>query len=411
MKGFLYRELAKKINDYFFDQKNAYVSVTALKFWVEEGILPAPQGSARWRYFNWDDFFEAINIRRLQVYCNQSIEDIKKIISLAKTQAAKYKFPQHSHYLSKLYSSLGNRLIPEDAIQLIEAFKNNELHLVYDKAYKPPYRLLHKDGLFDSYYKEGDKVYRSLLSITDKNNKVIYFKPEQIEQYLKFEKEEIDKILKIPSKPTDSSRFSNTAENMRMLLNEGIMTQPRYRYKGENYFSEKNLSSANCWLLFMNDGLSLDDLKRLRSRIESDIENYFYVPEISPIIEELISYEFEKQVILFDDYLGRSRDCFILGLPEEEVESHTEEDNLKIARDYLNGFLFLCKGLRNEIGLKKTPLERLSAEQIKAGLSQGKFTQKEVERVLRNKEAEVKALKTIAKQHAKGGRHDNHDKK
>lgn len=400
MSGYTYQELVEKINEHFDEYKNAQVSTRTLKFWVEVGILPAPTGSARWRFFDEEAFEEAISIRKLQIFYSQGIEDIKRILSLARTPAGirNFKDGLESYCLSSFVSALWNRQAIDDPIQLIESFKNHELFLVYDNAYRPPYRLLHTGDLSDSYVKKVGKVYKKLLSIKDDNGKTLCFKPEQVGEYLQRVGDDHELIFKIPSKPIN---IPEKNEEVRTLLEEGILTSPRYLYKGENYFSKENIGGFGNWSsLVRNYGFSLDELKQMRSRIEHDIETYFYIPEFSLVDQEPVCHEFEKQVIIFDKCLDSI--CFNIAFLEEAKKGHTKEDSIKILRDYLDGFLFLCKGSLNEIGLKKTPIERLSAEQIKIGLSQGKFTQREIEKVLEIKDAEVKALKTVVKQNAKG---------
>lgn len=402
MNGYTYQELAKKINERFGEYKDAQVSVRTLKFWVEEGILPAPKGAARWRFFDEDALEEAISIRKLQIFYQQGIEDIKRIISLARTPPGINNFKEGLEHncLSDFVSALWNRQAVDDPIQLIESFKNYELFLVYDDAYRPPYRLLQAGDLSDSYIKKAGKVYRRLLSIKTDDGKTLYFKPEQVGEYLHREKDDHELIFKIPSKPIN---IPGKNEEVRSLLEEGILTSPRYIYKGENYFSKENIHSFRNWSSIAKSyGLNPGELRQLRSRIVYDIETYFYIPEFSLVDQEPVCHEFEKQVILFDKCLDSI--CFNIAFLEEARKKHTKEDSIKILRDYLDGFLFLCKGSLNEIGLKKTPIERLSAEQIKIGLSQMKFTQREIEKVLEIKEAEVKALKTVVKQNAKGVR-------
>ncbi len=401
MNEYSYQALAKKINERFDEYKDAQVSVRTLKFWVEEGILPAPKGSARWRFFDEDDLKDAISIRKLQIFYQQGIEDIKRIISLARTPPGINNFEGRFEHncLSAFVSALWNRQADDEPVQLIESFKNNELFLVYDNAYHPPYRLLHANELSDSYVKKAGKVYRKLLSIKADDGKAFYFKPEQIGEYLQRERDGFDLIFKKPLKPIN---IPKKAEEIRSLLEEGILTSPRYLYKGENYFSKKNINGFGNWSNLVKDyGFNLGELKQMRSRIEHDIETYFYIPEISLVDQDPVCHEFEKQVILFDDCLDSI--LFNIAFLEEARKGHTTTDSIKILRDYLNGFLFLCKGSLNEIGLKKASIDRLSVKQIKTGLSLGKFTNKEIEKVLRVKECEVKVLKSVVKQNAKGG--------
>lgn len=399
MNGYTYQELVKKINEHYDEHKNAHVSVRTLKFWVEEGILPPPTGSARWRFFDEEALEEAISIRKLQIFYHQGIEDIKRILSLARTPAGAGNFKDgvESYCLSSFVSALWNRQAIDDPIQLIESFKNYELFLVYDNAYRPPYRLLDTDELADSYIKKAGKVYRKLLSIKDDNGKVIYFKPDQIGKHL----QHVYDTFVLPLKGPEPVNIPELTEKVRYLLEEEVLSYPSYVYKGENYFSKENIGGFRNWSsLIKNYGFSLGELKQMRSRIEYDIEMYFYVPEISLVNQEPICHEFEKRVTLFDVCLDSI--LFNIAFLEESKRGHTKEDSMKILRDYLHGFLFLCKGSLNEIGLKKTPLDRLSPEQIKAGLTQGKFVRREVERVIRDRETEIKVLKLAVKQNAKG---------
>ncbi|TVL97896.1 MAG: hypothetical protein CV087_21925 [Candidatus Brocadia sp. WS118] len=408
MSGYNYQELAKKINERFNESKDAQVSVRTLKFWVEEGVLPAPIGSARWRFFDDEALEEAISIRKLQIFYQQGIEDIKRIISLARTPPSinNFKGGLEHNCLSAFISALWNRQADDEPVQLIKSFKNRELFLVYDNAYRPPYRLLHTDELSDSYVKKAGKVYRRLLSIKADDGNAFYFKPEQIGEYLQRERDGYDLIFKRLLKPIN---VSEKAEEVRSLLEEGILTSPRYIYKGENCFSKENIGGFRNWSSLVRDyGFSLGELKQMRSRIEYDIENYFNIPEISLVDNEPICHEFEKQVTLFDACLDSI--LFNIAFLEEARKGHAKDDSIKIIRNYLDGFLFLCKGSLNEIGLKKTPIERLSAEQIKTGLSQGIFTQREIGKVLKIKEAEVKTLKSVVKQNAKGGKHERRHK-
>ena len=148
-------------------------------------------------------------------------------------------------------------------------------------------------------------------------------------------------------------------------------------------------------------------MKLLRKRIESDIEIYFHMPEEDAFAESPLYYKFQRQVVLFENCLFNL--MMNLFLREETIANHTLEDSIKILRDYLGGFLFLCNSFSGTVCLKKTPTERLSVRQIKTGLFQGKFTHKEVQKVLKVKEAEVKVLKSVVKQNAKGD--DKHGSK
>lgn len=386
MKQYSYQELAEAINEYFKDFKDAQVTARTLKYWVEEGILPAPRGSGRWLSFDDFDLKEVISLRKLQIYQSQSIEDIHNIIFMVKLYSEMNKFPEPGYYLSKFLSAVLSSPKHDYPIEEIEAFKKGELYLVYDEDYSPPYRLIHEDGLERSYKKENGKVYRVLLSIKDENGKVIYFKTEQIEEYLK----DVESLR-------GNLDVTKVAEELRRLIKEGIMTSPHYRYKGKDYLSGLNIHHAQSLIsLIKSYNLSFNELRQLRKRIEHDIETYFYLPEGFAFLFEPIYYEFEKQVTLFDTCLNSFH--FELFWLEDSVKGHTKEDSIKIIKDYLNGFYFFCKsGFGDNVCLKKTPTDKLSAKQLKIGMSQGRFTEKEVESLIKTKESELKALKSVLK--------------
>lgn len=408
MDIYTYKELSKKVNTYFKDGLAAHVTERTLRFWVKEGILPKPIGAGKWRYFEENHFQEIISIRKLQSSYGQNIEDIKKINDLANTHlnSSDSKTEKKGHFnLSKIvfalenFEKLGINPVPE-----LESFKRQKRILIKDTSYSVPYLLVDKNKSTGAYVEEGGVVYRILDTLPVMELGSGHFTIEGIEAYLYLENEEAKSIH---SKKHD---IKADAKEIRNLIAEGIINTPRYRFKGKSYFSASDLSTYNVWKSFRtNYGLSKGELKLLKERIEFDIENFFYIPEpVIVSIESSLFYKFQKQSALLKDCLYAIA-FYLLGC-ETLVANHTMEDNKKILRDYIDGFLFLCNDFSGNACLKKTPIERLSAKQIKSGLSQGRFIKKEFERVLKAKEVEVKTFKAILKQMSKGGgKRGNHD--
>lgn len=397
MKRYSYQEFAEEINKHLENIPDAQVTVRTVKFWVEAGLLPGPKGGSRWRFFEVDDLHEAVSIRKLQVKYGQSNEDIKKLSVTASINPHTLQ-SGNSYNLSKLVAAVESiEKIGGNSIPAIEKFKAHKLLLVWDDAHMPTYRLIEEDQLSDSYLEENGKVYRKLQYITDEEGKVVYFRPAQIEKYISrvnaMHREFVKGIRRIDAKAQ--------ADKIRELIDAGIMTTPRYRFKGEDYFFESDIEAGEDWLNFIEGyGLSYADLKLLRSRIEADIENFFYAPEEGLFVEAPIYYEFRKQVTLINSCIGFLRhDLFER---EDTVVGHRREDSLRLIRDYIEGFFFLCSNFTGENCIKRTPIDRLSAKQIKTSLSKGKFTQREVALLLRAKEAEVRALKAIVNKSLKG---------
>lgn len=397
MKKYSYQEFAEEISIHFKNIPDAQVTVRTIKFWVKEGILPEPNGGGRWRYFEDDDLHEAVSIRKLQVVYGQSLEDIQNLNYLVAINPHTIQ-SGNTYNLSKLMSAIETyEKSGINPLYEIEAFKKHERLLVWDDAHLPPYRLIEEDQLSGSYFEEDGRVYRLLQFITDEDGKAIYFKPEQIEKYISLE---IAKYIEF-IKDIKRGEAKVKAQKIRALIDTGIMTPPRYRYKSADYFSESDIDTGKAWLSFIeNYGLSFDDLKLFRKRIESDIENFFYAPEEGLFVESPIFYKFRKQVTLFNCCLDSFRhDLFVC---EDTIVGHGKEDSLKLITDYLSGFRFLCYGFTGEICMKRTPIDRLSAEQIKTGLSEGKLTQREVKEILKAKKAEVAGLKSLVIQSLKG---------
>lgn len=408
MNKYTYQELTEKVNAHFKDNVAAHVTERTLRFWINDGILPKPKGAGRCWHFEEDHFQEIISIRKLQSSYGQSIEDIKRINILADKylNPSDSKFEKECHFnLSKVVSALESvQNLGINPVPDIESFKKHKMILIKDYTYSPPYRFIDKDKYQGSYVEEDGIVYRVLETLPDLDVENGYFTIEQIEEYLSM----INEKSKSNLKTFKHFNIKSEAEETRSLIADGIMNTPHYRFKGENYFSSRDLFTYDQWKdLLVNYGFGKGELKLLRKRIEFDIENYFYKPEEGVSIESSLFYKFQRQVVLFNDCLLDLL-MYLFGR-EKLIASHTIEDSKNILRDYLDGFLFMCNSFVGTICLKKTPIERLSAKQIKTGLSQGKFAHREIEKVLRVKEVEVKAVKSILKQVSKGSEHGKND--
>lgn len=389
MEKYTYKEVTETANARLGNIPEAYVSVRTVKLFVERELLKAPEGKGRCRYFYDNDLDELICIRRLQIVYGQSIKSIKRLDEKVCNDIGVDQSGSKNN-LARLVAAI--KVFEEmgiDPIAEIKAYKEGKRILVREDTGTQPYRLVefHKE----SYFEENGKVCRRLESITDDNGCVVYFKPSEIEKYSKLnmcvsEKKEADKIRK--------------------LIDLGIMTSPRYKYKGEDYFTDPDLAEYVKWMDFILEyRISYDNLNLLRTRIEYDIDNLFYRSDLGYHSEAYLAYNFKKQTTVFRDCLRSFYGQLIAN--KWSVAGYTKKDNLKIIKDYLNGFFSLCYNLNanypsRHICLKKTPLDRLSTEQLKIGFAEGKFTQQEVEKVLKAKEAEVKALKSIINESERG---------
>ncbi len=405
MEKYYYQEFVDLINNSLKGIPNAQVTVRTVKFWVEQGLLPEPRGSGRWRHFDYSDVIEAVSIRKLQFRYRQSIEDIKKLGLTARINPHVI----HSDDMGNFHRVVSAIELFErsngEAESCIEAFKHFELTLIYDDAYNPPFRFVKEEQLADSYIEVDGKIYRLLSSTTNSAGEQEYYQPEHIGMHIS---EHINWLNGIGAflrpLPDDGEE---KAEKIRVLIDHGVMTSPRYRHKADDYMSTKDIKAGENWLLMMNRyGLSLDTLKRLRARFESDINEYFYIPEGGLLVEAPIFYEFQRQVVLlnccidfFNNYLSQHEDTVI---------DHIRESSLKLIEDYLNGYFFLCEaftphGIADNVRMciKTTPINKLSAQQLKLGLSQGKFNELEVKEVVMAKEAELTAIKAIVNNNRK----------
>ncbi len=402
MNKYTYQELTKKVNTYFKDNIAAHVTERTLRFWMNDGILPKPKGAGRCWHFEEDHFREIISIRKLQFSYGQSIESIKSINILANAHLNPVDSTlkmECNFNLSKVIMALesAEKFGTNPALEL-DSFKKGNRLLIKDVDYSPPYRFVDEEKYHESFIEENGIVFRVFECLPGLEGEAEYYTNDQIEEFLS----RIDEGKKSIIKTAKTTNTKAEAEEIRSLINDGLMTTPRYRYKGENYFSASGLLAYHHWKsLLGNYGFNKDELKLLRKRIESDMENYFYIPEDDIFAESLLYYKFQKQVVLFESCLFNL--MMNLFLREESIANHTIEDSKKILKDYLDGFLFMCNSFTGTVCLKKTPIERLSAKQIKIGLAQGKFAHREVEKVLRNKEGEAKALKSLLKQPKKGG--------
>lgn len=384
------------------------VSVRTIRFWVKERIIPGPKGSNKYRYFDFEDVLEIMGVARLRNRLNRSIEDIKNIKAIL---ALDYVFELPEYGLVQFLQAMENTLKArgclhdrDEANKEIDAFLNRERSIVEDRSYVPPFVLVDEQWESSRYIEERGLVIRCLDFITDDKGSTRYYKPDEIERYLVWEEE----ILKegLPDRECALKDHRQEADKIRALINEGIGSSPLYRFKEEAYLSQGQIMEAKTLLYFLEDyGFGYDDLRRLRRKIEADIDRYFYTPEENKTTRSRLYYEFEKHTTFFDMCLSALHNE--LFFREDAVVGHTRADSVRIIKDYLEGFLFLCwsvfGGIEGPILIKNTPIEQFSLAQMKKALLQGRISEADVVKVAKAREEELEGIRTLTQKLIKGG--------
>ncbi len=395
MKKYSYQEFVAEINKHF--KKDARLSVRTVKFWVEAGLLKEPGGAGRWRHFSEEDLHHVISIRKLQVIFGQTIEAIKEINQLAHSDLYPKSIAFDSYELWKVVKALeGLDRRGLNAVAELEAFKRSERTLVLDNEQLPAYRLININQLAGSYIEENGKVFRIIKSLIGDEGETRYFKPAQLEKYYSQMNARRKKFT--PELPRIDVKAK--AEELRALLKARVMTEPRYRFKNEDHISDHDIQAAHLWLSISSQyALPTTRLLRLRTRIEEDIQNYFYAPEGDVFAAAPIIYKFRKQVELVNNCIN-----FIISDQIDREEPWSDEprhdrieESVRILNDYINGFLYLSPSIDHniEICFQRTPIDQLTPRQIKIGLAEGRFSSREIEKLVRDRESDLSTLKAL----------------
>lgn len=369
-----YKKLCEKINAQL-DSRD-HISIRTLRFWVKEGLISPPEGKGKNRLFPIYSIGEGIAVRKLQVDLEQSNNDIRELDCLLRSE----KLKTSALPLYDLVTALSKEKHVKFAL---EAFKIGELILVKDEAYGESYKLIPKHADRSLYVKDSGRIFKLIENVKNERGEFLYFDIENIE----------DCFIQEPLL-SKSLKFKDIVERVKLYAQEGVLPKPCFRHKGKDYYSQSNLFVGTLLRRLENSyGLSLHDLKKLKKKIEDDIKDHFHVLKKKNEISLPLYREFYKQAELFENII-----TFLhhrLFFCEKQLKDHTENTSRKILQDYLNGFWFLCRDSFFNYGLKPTPLSRLTPQQIKQGLKEGRFTKKEVEKVFKAKASEVEALRKI----------------
>ncbi len=367
-----YEKACEKINEKLFASEA--ISIRTLRFWVKEGLVTPPIGKGKKRKFQKISINESVAVRKLQSRFEQSNSEIEGLMRIATDQAINHHCP-----ISVLVDALENGRYQ---VEGIEALKNGDLILLEDEAFNEGYKLAAKEEDETLYIKEGSDIFKRVEKIKEEDGKLLYFDLENFEECFKQ-----DPLMYEYYKLQDVKEIKLYAEN-------GILPKPFFRYKGKNYYSEENLHTG--WSLsILGENLSIKELKELRKKIEADLEKHPNALEKHTFSPSSFRQEFRKRNELFDNivtFLWRYfLDC------EKSLKNHTEETSKKLLREYIAGYWFICVGDSEFYEFAKTPIKDLSPQQIKQGLEEGRFTKKQVEKILKAKASEVEALKKILK--------------
>jgi hypothetical protein len=189
-------------------------------------------------------------------------------------------------------------------------------------------------------------------------------------------------------------------EQILVLVNEGIVPAPRYRYKDKDYYSSFDMDRLMDWLYFQHCGLDYAALLRLRERLEEDVNRYFLTPDRGGMfLAAPEHYEFQHQVV----FPGKCLSDLHSELLEREntLQGYTKAETIKLIEEYLDGFVHLfpgdsgwSMGLRSAY-LKETPIRRLSPRRLRKGLEQGRFSKAQLEDLTRTRQEELWELQEL----------------
>ncbi|EFK06821.1 conserved hypothetical protein [delta proteobacterium NaphS2] len=379
---------------------------------IFEGVLPKPvlyQGKGGKSFFSKRQIQEASVIKRLN-------SDYK--LSLTKIKAAKKRiaedllgeWPYNDECYLTVFDTIFYLGIAESAIETIEAFIDGRKTLVSQP--RNTYRFIETVHHSKKYVNIDGQIRKILYD--HEFEKSEFFKIEEIARCFEALAKVIWDVHVDLRKPIgkridnkfipDPKKWEHKPQQIIDLVENEIMYAPPYFYDGVCYFHQNDISIvANNLLKLCHDmGYGINGGRKLKNRIQEDIESFFSFPD-DAIDHSPESILFYKSINLFEDcimwlfyYDETSYECGLYGL---DPTNQKKIPSLKKFIDYyLDGLTYVSKNALGDSTLFKVkPLNMMNHKQLSKALKIGLFTDKEImshlEKRIRLNELELLALK------------------
>jgi len=386
------------------------VSERTFANWVFEGVLPPPvlyKGQGGKGFYSERQKEEAFLIKRLNAIYKQSVTEIKTIIQRIKEDIGDHWLYQDDCCLISLKDVINQDQNIEHVIQEIQEFKLKERFIAHTDF---GYRFIKSEYHKTRFIERNGEILKKLYDHE--------FTPEhffKLKDIGRFYEREVQKSYEFYMRlyetfddgggaadkyhPNNMKNWINELSGRQIieLVDEGIMYSPPYIYDDEVYFDEFDLCVAEYLSKICYEfGFGIKNCKKLKHRIEEDINTYFSFPENqdSYSVESILFY---KRIKLFGQCIYKLDDTN--NSYDERIEGYIcfQGDLIKLI---LEGIVCITQeAIEREIFFKTKPLDLMSSKQISTAMKLGLITKKDINAHLKKRivfsEKELMKLKIL----------------
>lgn len=388
------------------------ISGRTLTNWIFEGALPKPvlyQGKGGKSFFSKRQIQDASNIKRLNSNYKLSLTKIK-LIKERIAEDLLGNWPYNDECYLTVFDTILDLGISESDIKKIEAFIDKRMTLVSQP--RNSYRFIKTVHHSKKYVNVEGQIRKILYDHEFEKDE--YYTIDEIDRCLESHakmiwdihvdlRNQIEKEIDMTFFP-DPKKWENKPPQIAELVENGILYAPPYFYDGRPYFHKNDVCIVADKLLNLchEMGYGINGGKKLKNRIQEDIESFFSFPDdgIEHSPESILFY---KSINLFEDcimwlfyYDETSYECGLYGMTayhQKKIPSLK-----KFIAYYLDGLIYISQNALGDGTLFKVRhLNMMDPKQLSKTLKAGLFTKEEIMSHLENRisrnEMELSALK------------------